>query len=399
MRRIPWVIAAAAAALTIGGVATNVWLDRGSPVDVAFGVVFGLVGLSSAVTGAVVASRVRGNPVGWVVLGLGLGVGVTMSAGAYGEVGLATPSGPLPGDDVLAWLGDVGGIPVFFGLTGFLLLLFPSGHLLSPRWRWFGWAFAAVVGLATLSYGLTPGAVADGWDAANPFGVGGRAEPVVRFVSVATDVLAVPAMVTCAAAVVLRLRRSRGVERQQLKWFASVAAVGGIGLGATVLSRGPFSEFAFGAGLLGVAAMPVTAGLAVLRYRLYDIDVVIKRALVYAPLTAALAATYFLLVLSLQPVLRPLAGDSDIAVAASTLAAAALFRPLRSWIQSVVDQRFYRSRYDATRTLLAFSAHLRDELDLDAMAADLRAVVGQTMQPVQVSLWLRATEAARGASR
>ena len=391
MRRLPWLAATAAAVLTLGGVGANVWLDRESPVDVAFGVMFGLVGLASAVTGAVVAARVRGNPVGWLILGLGLGVGLLMSAGAYGEAGttLATAAGRLPADDIAAWLGDVGGIPVFFGLPGFLLLLFPTGHLLSPRWRWFGWTFAAVVGLATLSYGLTPGEVADGSDVASPFGVTGAAEPVVRSLSLATDVLAVPAMVTCAASVVLRLRRSRGVERQQLKWFASVAAIGGVGLGVTVLSRGLLSEVAFGAGLLGVAAMPVTAGLAVLRYRLYDIDVVIKRALVYAPLTATLATTYLLLVLALQPVLRPVTGDSDLAVAASTLAAAALFRPLRARFQAVVDRRFYRSRYDAGRTLEGFSSRLRDELDVDRLGVDLRRVVVDTMAPTQVSLWLR----------
>jgi hypothetical protein len=388
MRRLPVTLAVLAVVLTIAGAVTNGWLDRASVVDIGFGVAFGLVGVACAVTGAVVASRVRGNPVGWIILLLGLGVGVVLSFGAYGEVGTATERGPLPGDDVAAWVGDVGGIPIFFGLTGFLLLLFPSGRLLGPRWRWLAWGFGLIVTVATVSYGLTPGEVAEG--AVNPFGVRGAAEEPIRVVTLVTDVLAVPGMVVCAAAVVLRLHRSRGIERQQLKGFAFVAAVAGVGLGATVITRGIVSEVAFGAGLLGVAALPVTAGLAILRHGLYDIDVVIKRTLVYAPLAGALVGTYLVLVLGLQAVL-PVQGESDLAVAGSTLAVAALFRPLRDRIRAVVDRRFYRSRYDAALTLETFGARLRHQVDLEVLGGDLRAVVHDTMQPAHVTLWLRGT--------
>ncbi|MDQ3105774.1 MAG: hypothetical protein M3Q87_11300 [Actinomycetota bacterium] len=392
MTRLPACLAVVAVLLTLAGAGTSIALDWDSAVDVVFGVAFALVGVGSAITGAVVASRVRANPVGWIILGLGLGVGVLLFAGAYGELGTGTDSGPLPGGDVAAWLGDVSSIALFFGLSGFLLLLFPTGHLLTARWRPFAWTLAALIAVATVSYGLAPGNVAQG--VPNPFALGGRAGGVVKEVDRVTDLLALPTMLTCAVAIILRLHRARGVERQQLKWFAFVAAVAGAGLGATVLSRGLFSEIVFGAGLLGVAAMPETAGLAILRHGLYGIDVVIKRTLVYGPLTAALVGTYLLLVLVLQPVLRPLAGESDLAVAASTLAVAAMFRPLRARIQSIVDRRFYRARYDAARTVEGFAAHLRDELDLETLGTYLRAVVRVTMQPAHLSLWLRESRVA-----
>ena len=383
-RRLPVLLWVAAVACIVPSAVLYVLLDYPSTIDLVANVGFTLLVVGAASTGAIVAARVPGNAVGWILLALGAGMGFSLLCGALAEASVRTLVGPIPGDEWLAWLGSWLVIPITFGSTTFLLLLFPNGRLLSPRWRPVAWFIAAGVTLATVSNLLLPGGIGES-NFANPVAPSGAAADFVLDLARATDYLAMPALLLASLALAVRFRRSRGIERLQLKWFTYPAAVVGVGLGLSASAGGVVADAGFLAGLLALAVMPVAAGVAVLRYRLYDIDLVIRRTLIYGALTATLGATY----LAMALLIGLAVGDSGLAVAASTLAVAGLFQPARARIKAVVDRRFYRRRYDASRTLEAFGVRLRDELDLDTLADDLRGVVAETVQPAHVSVWLR----------
>lgn len=335
-----------------------------------------------ASSGAMVIRRHPGHRIGWLFCALALVTALGELAEGYGLFAAARgfPGGEI-GDWVIQWVWIVG-----FALWLTIFFLFPDGHLMGRGWRvplWFAFAGCA---LALPGQALNTDFGADSASGENPFAVDSPIVGALFFIGMG---LALIAFVAAIASLGLRLKRARGVERQQLKWFACAAGVLAALAPITVIFwyESTLVQLTW---TLAESAVPVAAAVAILRYRLYDIDVVINRALVYGALTAMLAAAYLGGVLSLQFALSPVTERSDLAVAGSTLVVAGLFRPARARIQGLVDRRFFRSRYDAVRTLEKFSGRLREQLDLEALGADLRGVVRETVQPSHVTLWLRA---------
>ena len=392
---LAWALFAAFIALVVAGGVVTV-LGPAPDEDLFFLAVVGF-----AFVGALVASRQPGNAIGWLLLA----TGIMLALGALVDAYLMLDDAPARG--LSAWLSDWTWYVWLTSAGIFLPLLFPTGRPLSPRWRRVLWLGVVALLLSVLGSAFDPGRldVDSAVPVDNPFGIGGPAADVWPVLSRAGDVLAAIAFAFAAGSLVVRFRRSRGVERQQLKWFAYVGLLAATGLAvamAQVLFGAQPSEDTEGGWLEVVGAVgwftalgaivigiPVATGMAILRHRLYDIDVVINRTLVYGALTATLLLSYLGLVLLLQLALSPLTEDNGLAIAGSTLGVAALFRPARARIQELVDRRFYRRKYDAAQTIERFGAHLRDEVELDSLSAELRGVVAETMQPAHVSLWLR----------
>ena len=311
-------------------------------------------------------------------------------AGGYAEYRLSGGSAPGSLAETAAWFASWSWTLLVYVPTSFLLLLFPNGRLPSPRWRPVAWC--AALGLIGFVAGtaLQPGPLGDFPQIMNPYGVDSLILDAVALTGV---ILALASMVASAVSLIVRMRRAGRAERQQIKWLAYggavvVGAVFASGVFATIWSP----DVGIALISLGLLGVPIFTGVAIARYRLYDIDIVINRTLVYGALTAALVAVYFGGVATLQAIFRALTGQEQqpqLAIVVSTLAIAALFNPLRRRIQSFIDRRFYRSKYDARKTLESFSAKLRDETDLQALNNELVSVVRETMEPSHVSLWLR----------
>ena len=342
-----------------------------------------------SVVGAIIASRQPRNAIGWIFCGVGVTLGLNSFAGDYADFWLASGFGNTGFGESAAWLSSWLWSLLLYVPTSSVLLLFPDGRLPSPRWRPVAWgvALGAACGVAGLA--LKAGSLVDFPQISNPYGVDG---PVVGIVWVVGSIVAAGSMVASAVSLIVRLRRTRGEQRQQIKWLAYGGAVSvfAIGVGALAIPWSvPTSILIMSLALLG---LPVFTGIAMVKHRLYDIDVVINLTLVYAILSATLAAVYFGGIVVLQSVFTALTGQEklpQIAIVASTLAIAALFAPLRRQIQSFIDRRFYRKKYDARKTLDEFSAALRNETDLAALSDDLLGVVRETVQPAHVTLWLR----------
>ena len=356
------------------------------PLDVSFSVSFAMF----LPMGAFIASRRPGSPIGWIALSIGLAQILAGAAYEYAIRALVLDPGSLPLGPEMAWLSSATWAPGF-SLVTFLLLLFPTGRLPTPRWKWVGW-------LSVASTLVVFAAISSLWPQRGK-GLLFDDDPSTPLVPDAVLELAAVLLffaIACSfVSVVVRFRQSRGIERQQLKWMAFVAGIATVLIVATeIMSVTGEQDSSLDAAFehllnISAAGVPIAAAVAVLRYRLYDIDVIINRTLVYGALTAVLAGTYVGLVFLFQRVLAPVTQESDLAIAASTLVVAALFRPVRSRVQAFIDHRFYRRRFDAQRTLEDFSGELRDQVDLDSLSASLTAVVADTMQPAHVSLWVR----------
>jgi hypothetical protein len=344
-----------------------------------------------ATMGAVLTARRPRNPIGWVFLAVALGAAVEGFTLQYAIRALAIAPGSLPLGWFMAWLSQIVG-PVGILPLALLLLLFPNGRLPSRRWRPLVWVLGLCTLFLTVGLALYP----------DPLDLGaGRQFPTPIGISIPPWVLApyfvfpvwFVALLASAAAPLFRLRRATGDERLQLKWLAYVAGVvASVGLIASLtVNDHPLVGNSLGVlVVVGVGVgFPVATGIAILKHRLYDIDRLISRTLVYGTLTAVLGLGYIAGVLLLRQLTGAVTGSSSLAVAGSTLAMAALFQPARRWIQQAVDRRFNRHRYDAARTIQTFSARLREQIDLDTLTKEVLAVVDHTMQPTTVSLWLR----------
>ncbi|MFL6187037.1 MAG: hypothetical protein ACJ745_19960 [Actinomycetes bacterium] len=393
-RRWRAVLAWALWALALLGIAAIVWFDQllrqAGRVDLvqlnASAVPFLLALVSAPTVGAVLATRRPRHPVGWLLLGLGASLGLSGFLDGYAPYGLLARPGSLP---AARWPAIYSPAVTVAGIAclAFMLLLTPTGSLPSPRWRWWARVTAAAPVIFVVALTVEPEPLDPAYQSVtNPLGLQALQLPIA-ITDVVASGITVAAVVVGALSLGVRFRRARGIERQQLRWVALAAllvtmtilvVLAGMALGNPLL-------IIWGAGV-SFAILPLAIGAAILRYRLYDLDRIISRTLAYGLLTLLLGGGYAVVVLGLGQLLGR---DSSLVVAAATLAVAAAFQPARRRVQQVVDRRFNRRRYDAAHTIAAFSARLRDQVDLDTLTAELLAVVDQTTQPTQASLWLR----------
>ena len=382
--------------LTVLGLVATAWLDRllrqaGAPELTALpasGIPTVAAAVSAVTVGAVLASRRPRHPVGWLLVGLGLSSTAHDLTYSYTRYGLVARPGSLPGAAYLAGL-DNGLVLSWICCASFVMLLTPTGRLPSSRWRWWaGVTVAAAVVWLLVSLVHPEPLYPEYPEVGNPFAIQGLPRGVLDVVQPAAGVVVLVSLVVAAVSLLGRFRRARGTERQQLRWLAWGAALAAVALVAAIASLALDSEFDLLNVTLGISAavLPLATGAAILRYRLYDIDRIISRTLAYGLLTVLLGSAYAAVVLALG---RLLPQGSSLVVAAATLAVAAAFQPARRRLQAVVDRRFNRRRYDTAKTIAAFGDRLHQQVDLEHLTTELLAVVEETMQPTQASMWLR----------
>ncbi len=391
--RAAWAVWALAMAV-IGSALFLAVLNRGTPEGDLGSVILAalVVAIPYPSVGALIAWRRPANPVGWTFLIVGLLQGLQVFGDQYGAYGMLSASRHLPLAAEFDWSAQWTWMASLALVVTILPLIFPDGRPPTPRWRWLAWLSGAGILLVILTVGLYL------WPHRGP-GLEGYLDRVPVPVWVLGTIVPGFSMIVLSAlgsvvSLFVRLRRARGQVRQQIKWFVYGGALAFAFILQAFLpglpGSGPIADVRGDIVGLGILAVAVGAGIGMLRHRLYDIDVVVKRTLVYGLLTATLVGTYFGSVVLLQLVFRSATGEgSSASIVVSTLGIAALFQPMRRRIQGIIDRRFYRRRYDAERTLAAFGVRMRDEVDLERVREALVSVVQETMQPANVSLWLR----------
>jgi hypothetical protein len=381
-------------ALTIAAADRDPDIGDGWKSRVLLTAIGGAAALLYAIVGALIARAEPRNAIGWIFLAAAALLGVVITTFAYVDLAL-TGEGSLPGAIWAEWVGQWCFIPAVFVPPAIVAQIFPDGRPLPGRWRWVLWGSVAVAASSVLASALDPSTMEAFSARDNPAGIPDAVAGPASWYSDASGALLAPLVFLLSlTSLVVRFRRSRGIERQQMKWLAWAGAVPVTAFAisfieSTFVDEGAIVDVVFITGFAGLMLVPVAVAIAILRYRLYEIDRVISRTLVYGLVTVVLGAAYVALVLAGQAVFSSFAGGSNLAIAASTLIVAALFLPLRGRVQRLVDRRFYRRRYDAQQTLAAFGTRLREQVDLDGLCRDLEALVTETMQPAHVTLWLR----------
>lgn len=348
--------------------------------------------LAIASVGVVLAIRVPANAVGWLLIVSALCLGVEFLGAGYAQRSGSVAGGSWPGTVVAVWLYSVLLVVPVLIMTMGIPLIYPDGHLLSPRWRWLVAALVVSGGSALLEGGFASRVISD-TNVVNPFYIAGLQE-LLNTIEMPAILGLVP-FLGAVASVIVRYRRGNLVERQQLKWLIAATAIAALAWSLVIVGGATGSTIVttvgWVGGLLAFIGFPVAIGIAVLRYRLYDIDRIISRTIAWAMVTGVLVSVFAAVVIALQATLAGVTQRDTLAVAVSTLLAAALFQPLRRRVQHLVDRRFDRATYDSQRMVEAFAERLRDEVALDAVVADLNQTIATSMRPTSFGLWLRPT--------
>ena len=384
------------AAVTFIVTVNVVFLLNGRPGQAVFALlpIFLVINLSGV--GGLLIVRRPGNPIGALLLSAGVLTAVSWGGGYYTELDDFLGAGRLPFVVPFAWLTGWIFTPTLGLMFIFVPMLYPTGHLPGPRWR-----IVAGIAIVAISIGILATATAPMVDTmgnshtiTNPVVPPQPLSDLIQALGSLSLLLAPPVILLVWANLVARFRRSRGAERQQMKWFLSVATVAAIAISASIVTSGPLSDAMWIIGMISVGFLPLAIGVAILRYRLYEIDRIVSRTVAYGVVTAVLVVTFAGITLGLEAGLATTTQASTLAVAASTLAVFALFQPLRRWVQSAVDRRFDRYRFEADRTAAAFAERLRDEVDPDRIRLELDRVLAQTVAPTSAIVWLRGERAA-----